>query len=299
MLRESIKTFFSTARSLFADKSSLAILAGMYALLLATLYGFIAIREATVVQVLLTLLFIALAPLLFFLLQSAIITHAKTGRIDWAAVLRASTKLALVTIPVILVGIGVMWLLNKWQVRYQAPFFSAPPPGRPPVPGIPTPRAVPPVYWPAVLFAWSRFLIFAVLLPLALIQFWISAAGRDLRALFRGGLRASLTRFGQTLAPAFAPGSLIIYVLGLLLFAVIPYALLFARIPTKSAWADIAIFSLRLVLVFAFILFGWLITLRAFTKSAGDTEEVTAPPVALEPTPTPATAVDQPEMSAV
>lgn len=297
MLKESIKSFFRAAKSLFADKGSLAIFAGMYALLLATLYGFIAIREATFLQVLLTLLFIALAPVLFFMLQSAIITHARAARINWSIVLRASTKLALVTIPVILVGVGLMWLLNKWQVRYQAPFFSAPP--RAPIPGMLPPRFVPPVYWPTVLFAWARVLIFAVLLPLALIQFWIAVANRDLRTLFQGGFRASMTRFGQTLARAFAPGSLIIYVLGLVLFAVIPYALLFARVPTKSAWSDIAIFSVRLALVFIFILFGWVITLRAFTKNAGDSEESLVPPVESEPTPVPATAVDQPEMSAV
>lgn len=299
MLKQSLQSFFQAARSLFRDKKSLAIFAGMYAMLLGVLYGFIAIREATVVQVLLTLLFIALAPVLFFLFQAAIITHAKTGSINWPAVLRSSTKLALVTIPVILAGVGLMWLLNKWQVRYPAPFFSAPAPGQPIIPGVPPPRAVPPVHWPSVLFAWLRILFFAVALPLALIQSWIAAAGKDLRAFFQGGLRASAARLGQTLARAFAPDSLMIYVPGLVLFAVVPYALLFARIPTKSAWSDVTVFSLRLALVFLFILVGWVITLRAFAMNAGDAGESLAKPAGTEPVPTPTTAVDQPEMTPV
>ncbi|HEV7395746.1 MAG TPA: hypothetical protein VGN86_04480, partial [Pyrinomonadaceae bacterium] len=79
MIKESILAFFKTIRGLFSDWSALAILMGLYALLLGALYGFIAVREATFWQVLLTLLFIALVPLLFFLLQAAILRQALTG----------------------------------------------------------------------------------------------------------------------------------------------------------------------------------------------------------------------------
>src|SRR6185436_10591505 len=101
MIKESLGNFFSSLRSLFADKGALAILAGLFALLLGAMYGFIAIRTPTVIQVLLTLLCIGLTPVLFFLMQATIIGHARTGRKDWSAALRASTELALVTIPVI------------------------------------------------------------------------------------------------------------------------------------------------------------------------------------------------------
>jgi hypothetical protein len=295
MIKQSLQHFFSSLRSLFADKGALAILAGLYALLLGTVYGFIAIREATVIQVLLTLLFIGLTPVLFFLMQATIIGHARTGRIDWSAALRASTKLALVTIPVILVGVGAMWLLNKWQGHYLAPPL---PPSPPPLPGAPhATKSVPPVYWPSVLFATARIFIFGVLLPLALIQLWIATAGQNLRAGFSGGWRSTLTRFGQLLARFFSPGSLIIYVLGVVLFALIPYALLFGKFPTKGAWTDIVLFTIRIVVVLALIFLGWVITLRAFTKIDGG--EVSASPVQDQPLASPPTTVDQPEMSTV
>jgi hypothetical protein len=278
MLKESMQSLAKTIRALFAGKASVAVFAGMYVLFLGSLYGFIAIREATIVQVLLTLLFIALAPLLFFLLQAAIINHAQTGRIDWSRVLRDSTKLALVTIPVILIGLGFMWLLNRWQRHFPAPLFH--PPTKPVNPAAGSLAPVPPIHWATILFSTARGFIFGIALPLALVHLWVEAAGRDLLAPFRGGGRAFLTKAGQFLARAFSPGSVFIYALGLLLFGVIPYVLLFVRIPAKGAWSDIVVFSVRLVLVFMFILIGWLITLSTFARRRSDPEVAIPAPIA-------------------
>jgi len=121
MYKNAMGSILKTTQELFTDRDSLAIFAGLYVLLLATLYGFIVTREATVVQILLTLLFLAAAPLIFFLLQAAIIGHARTGRIEWQKALRDSTKFALVALPVIFVGLGFMWLLNRWQRHFPAP----------------------------------------------------------------------------------------------------------------------------------------------------------------------------------
>ena len=181
MIKESMRSMWQTTRSLFSQRASLAIFAGLYVLLLAVLYGFIAIREATVWQVLLTLLFVALAPVIFFLLQAAIIDHARTGHIDWPQALRDSTKLALVAVPVILLGLGIMWLLNRWQRHFPAPYFN-------PVifdPAGNQGRAIPPLHWPTVLFASSRALIFGVFLPLVLIHLWVAVAGQSLLAFVR------------------------------------------------------------------------------------------------------------------
>lgn len=293
MIKESLQSFLRAVQALFRDKSSLAIFAGLYALLLATLYGFIAIREATLWQVLLTLLFIALAPVIFFLLQTAIIGQTQTGRIDWPAVLRKSTRLALVTIPVILIGLGFMWLLNRWQIRHPAPLFS------PPVPPPGAQRPVAPLHWPTALFASARVFVFGIALPLLLIQLWLEAAGNSLLDFFRGGVRPFLSRIGRILQNAFVPGSVVIYGLGMLIFGVIPYVLLFVHIPAKGAWTDIVIFSIRLLVVFAFIFLGWLITLRAFVKCRQDTEESLPVKVGDQPSPGQPAVSDQPEMSAV
>jgi hypothetical protein len=58
------------------------------------------------------------------------------------------------------------------------------------------------------------------------------------------------------------------YSLGLFVFAVLPYVLLFAHTPLKGARSEIAIFASRLALVFVFTLLGWVTTLSAFAKSS-------------------------------
>src|SRR5260370_10421481 len=117
-----IKSTFNTVReaiaTLLGNRSALAIFAGLYALLLARLDGFIASREATVWQVLLTLCFLVLAPAEFFITQAAIVTHARHGEIQWRQVLGDSCKLLVVTLPMIGIGWALFYLLNKWQAHY-------------------------------------------------------------------------------------------------------------------------------------------------------------------------------------
>jgi hypothetical protein len=257
MIKESISSLWQTTRILFSNRGSLAIFAGLYVLLLAALYGFIATREATVWQILLTLLFLAAAPAIFFLLQAAIVNHARANRFEWSRVLTDSTRFALLALPVILIGVGIMWLLNRTQAHFPAPIVN-------PAPLLSTPAAAP-MHWPSVLFATLRALIFGVVLPLTLIRLWVEAAGHNL--FVRTGGRAFLNRLGQLLARAFAPQSVLIYVLGLLVFGLVPYVLVFIHIPFKGAWSEMSIFTARLVLVFTIILLGWLITLSTFAKS--------------------------------
>src|SRR6266576_1191539 len=116
-----IKQFVETTEALLTSPRALAILAVLYALLLATLYGFIATRVATVWQVTLTLVFVVLIPIEFFVLQAAILQRARTQKFHWAQILRDAIKLAVVTIPIVLLGFGIAYLLNKWQEHHLAP----------------------------------------------------------------------------------------------------------------------------------------------------------------------------------
>src|SRR6266403_1904692 len=99
-----MKSFLNTTQSILTDPKALAILAVLYALLLATLYGFISTREATVWQVTTTFVFFVLVPIEFFVLQAAILQHARVQRFHWTQILRDAIKLAVVTIPIILLG---------------------------------------------------------------------------------------------------------------------------------------------------------------------------------------------------
>ena len=271
-----LRTFFHSARALFGSPRALAIFAVLYALLLASLYSFIATREATVWQVTVTLFLLVLVPLEFFVLQSAILNHAREPRFRWAQILRDAIKLAVVTIPVLLLAWALWALLNKWQLRFPAP------PAPVTFPAV-APR-VQPVHWPSLIFATVRFLLFGVLLPLAAIHLWVEVAGRNVRDAVSGGGQAVLKRIGSVFARAYAPESVFTYALGLIFFVAVPYALLFIPLRVKGNKTDFAVFIARLVLAFLFMLIGWIVTLTALTK------ETTASAVATSPKTIPDTA---------
>ncbi|HEY5073950.1 MAG TPA: hypothetical protein VII34_04585 [Pyrinomonadaceae bacterium] len=255
-----IKRFLETTKSLLTNPRALAILATLYALLLATLGAFIKIREATLLQVVVTLFFLVLIPVEFFVLQAAILQHARTERFQWAQILRDAIKIAVVSIPMVLLGFALYYLLNKWQAHYPAPEPSLALPAKAP----PAPQ---PLHWPTVLFATVRLLILGVALPLATIQLWIEVAARDVRTSLDGGAKTVLQRIGNTLAGAFAFDSVLAYGLGLIVFVLVPYAILFVPISVKGNKTDFVVFVARLVLVYLFTLIGWIVTLTTLARS--------------------------------
>src|SRR5207244_11386432 len=86
-------------------RRALAIFAGIYATRLASLCGFVAIREATWWQVLLTLCFVILAPVEFFVLQASIVDYARNGKLNWHRALSGSWTLVAVTVPIIVLAL--------------------------------------------------------------------------------------------------------------------------------------------------------------------------------------------------
>lgn len=255
-----IKRFLEITKSLLTSPRALAILAVLYAVLLATLYGFISIREATVWQVAVTYVFLVLIPIEFFVLQAAILHRATTGKFHWPQILRDAIKFAVITIPIVLLGFLVAYLLNKWQAHYPAP--------DPPliVPGARTPPPTQPLHWPSVLFATARLLLLGVALPLAAIHLWIEAAAHDVRSSFSGGARTVLSRAGNAVARAFAFDSVLTFALGLIIFVLLPYAILFLGHPPRGNKTDFVVFTARLLLVFLFTLIGWIVTLTTLAK---------------------------------
>ncbi|MDQ2921179.1 MAG: hypothetical protein M3R52_06180, partial [Acidobacteriota bacterium] len=92
---------------------------------------------------------------------------------------------------------------------------------------------------------------------LAAIHLWLATA--------QEGLGPAIKKSKTLLARAFAPQSVLIYVVGFLIFAVIPYFLLFKTIPTKHAWLEISLLVARLAIVFVLTLFGWMMTVKAIS----------------------------------
>ena len=262
MIATTFKTWLNTTRALLTNVRALAIFAALYALLLATLYFFIGTREATVWQVIFTIAGLLVIPAEFFGLQAAVLEHAEQAEFNWRGILRDALKLLVVTIPILVLGYLLWILLNKWQTHFPAP---------PKVLVFETPHGPPqrlPLHWPALWFATARCLLFGVALPLLTIHLWIEVAGYELRALFAGGAKSILTRLGHVCARAFQSDSVFTYALGLIVFVLVPYALLFVPVTIKGNKTEFAFFIFRLVLVFAFTLVGWIVTVSALARNA-------------------------------
>ena len=122
-------------------------------------------------------------------------------------------------------------------------------------------EAARPVDWKAATLSTVRYLLFGFVLPLAAIHIWLATA--------RDGLSAAIKRVGGIIGRAFSPQSVLIYVVGFIVFGVIPYFILFKSTTSSRAWLDVSLLSARLAIVFALTLLGWVITIKALSLSAG------------------------------
>src|SRR5438105_3010849 len=116
-----IKNFLGTLKALVGNPFSLTICAALYAMLLATIYFFIATREATVWQVTITFAGLVVIPAEFFVLQAAIVDQAQQVQSNWRGILSDTLKLLLATIPILILGYLLWILLNNWQTHFPVP----------------------------------------------------------------------------------------------------------------------------------------------------------------------------------
>ena len=263
-----IKIFFSAIKTTLTSLPALAVFVLIYALLLVAFFRFIWIREATVSQVFITYALMVLIPAIFFIYQAAIIGRARDRKFRWGAILIDAVKFFVATIPILLIAWLLSYLLNKWQLRFPAPALPTLPVGTAP----PSPR---PLHWPTLIFATLRFVLMGVALPLTAIHLWIAIAGGEVRTLFAGG--GFLKRIGTALGRALAFESVLIYALGLVIFFIIPYWVLFVPFTPKGNKTDFALFVLRLLLSFIFSLIGWVVTISALTRNSLETSLEPAP----------------------
>ena len=262
MIKNAFNDLGGAARSLFRGKAALALLSLLYLLALACAYLFFATGVATAGQLVISAAAAVVVPLLFFLLQS-LIAHAAVGEGATAATLmrRALSdfgKILLVSLPLIALGVLFIYLIGKLQTWLPAPDTSAAA-ARGAAAG-PDVRAGRPLYWQDVLVSTLRLLLLGFALPLAAAHLWLSTA--------RDGLKATLRRAHRVIARAFAPASVFIYALGLLVFGLMPYFVIYTRTPVKNGWAELTLFGLRLAFAFALTLWGWAITVGALARSA-------------------------------
>ncbi len=261
MLTETFRSIGAAARNVFANWRSTLVIAVVYAFLLAALYLFIVIREASLLQVGLTFALAIAAPIIFFLLQAMI--AADTDQLPLSRLLKNSLssfwKLLLVTLPLLALAILIGYLLQRAQSRFGTPVPEA-------VNDVPRRAAAArgkaaPIAWKTALLSTLRYLLLGLVLPITAIHIWLATARQGLFP----AIRKVLTLFSR----AFSPQSVLIYVVGFLVFGVLPYFLLFKTTQIKYAWLEVFLFTARMVVVFAMTLLGWMITVKALGISSG------------------------------
>ncbi|MEO7970448.1 MAG: hypothetical protein ABI698_04050 [bacterium] len=259
MLTETFSSIVTAVRKVFANWRALLLVAIVYVALLVALYFFVAVREASVAQVVLTFALAVLAPILFFVLQAMIANGFSAEPVTAGLVAKRSLtgfwKFIVITLPLIALAVLVVYLLAK----YQSHLASVPDSATQLRPMAASSRshetARAPINWKGAALSTVRYLALGLVLPLAAIHLWLATA--------RDGLVTAIKRIGQLLARAFAPQSVLIYVVGFLIFAVVPYFLLFRTTPNKHAWLELVLLSIRVAAVFALTLLGWVITVKA------------------------------------
>ncbi|HEX3282318.1 MAG TPA: hypothetical protein VHR36_13870 [Pyrinomonadaceae bacterium] len=268
MLTETFSSLTTAVRRVFANWRALLLVAFVYVLLLVALYFFVAVREASVAQVVLTFALALLAPILFFMLQAMIANAVSAEPVNAGQVAKRSLagfwKFIVITLPLIALAVLVVYLLAK----YQSHLSSVPDSATQLHPMAASSRthetARAPINWKGAALSTIRYLALGLVLPLAAIHLWLATA--------REGLLAALKRMGQLLARAFSPQSVLIYIIGFLIFAVVPYFLLFRTTPNKHAWLELVLLGVRVFVVFALTLLGWVVTVKAIalltTKSS-------------------------------
>ena len=264
MLTETFQSIASAARNVSRNWQPMLLIAAVYACLLVVLYFFVSVREASLAQVVLTFGLATAAPLLFFLLQAMIAGAAasETEKLTSGALVRKALssfwKLLLITLPLIALAVLLAYLLGKAQARFGTTLNN-------PAPELPrrmanaanAREAARPIDWRAAILSTLRYLAFGLVLPLMAIHLWLATS--------KEGLGPAIKKLKTLLARAFAPQSVLTYVVGFLIFAVIPYFLLFKTIPTKHAWLEISLLVARLAIVFTLTLLGWVMTVKAIS----------------------------------
>ena len=267
MFSTAAKAIFNATRGLFRNWPALALIAAVYAALLITIYFFVSTREATVAQLVITLLLAVAAPILFFMLQAVGASYTvEAGTSFLLKSARSFWKLFIISLPVIALAILALYLLSKVQAHLAISSTAAPSQLT-----SQTQVASPSIRWGLTALTAVRYLLLGVAVPLLLIQFWITVSNQGLGWLVTW--RSLAARLREVAIKAFAPESFLIYAAGFLVFAVIPYVAIFKTIPSKLAWVEVTWLALRLLVSAAFVLLGWITTVGALSISASKLAE--------------------------
>lgn len=276
MIKDSLKALGNSARDALRGWRGLLLLNVLYLVMLACVYYFFAVGVATAGQLVVSALTALAAPLLFFVLQSAVVNFVQPdvtfGALIWRT-LRDLLKVLLLALPLIALAVGVIYALGWVQAHLpkieEAPHVALAAHAEPPSP----------FHWQDGLISSLWLVLLGIFIPLVTVHLWLSTA--------RDGLLPTLKRIHRVIARAFSGQSLLIYTVGLFVFGLMPYFVLYTRTSVTNGWAELTLFGLRLALAFVLSLWGWTITLGALarTTTPADASAVEVPTAEEAPAP--------------
>jgi hypothetical protein len=254
LMKSVLEAFGKASSRFFRNWRALITFIALDAALILALYEFFATREATVLQVIVTFLLPVVAVVLFFILQAMGVQYMQDDR-NTRTLMKTSLKefwkLMVVSVPFICLAWLAVYLLGKIHVDAVAAART--------VTATHSGSSIQsqPIQWEALALSTLQFLLLYVVIPVAAVNLWIASA--------RDGLGRALKGIGRALAKAFKPGSVVIYVAGMLVFGVIPYLLVSMTTHSKNAWVEFGLLVSRLAVAALLSLFGLIITLGALT----------------------------------
>ncbi len=247
MIKDVFEAIRAAARKIFTNWGALVISFLLYAALLAALSFAVTTPEATKWNVMLGYIILPLLALvLFFTLQAIGLSYVRIGvgpGYLFKRALKDCWKLLLVSLPLILIGWLIVFLGGKVESRLLEQIYSA---------------AQPSGRWKLIALQWAQVLLLYFVLPLVAIHLWISTV--------REGIGAAIKSIGRSIARAFAPRSMLIYVLVVAVFGAIAYILLFTKTPVAGGWAELWLFGARLAAALVLVFLGWLLTLGSLAE---------------------------------
>ncbi len=255
MIRNIINAITTATRALFGNWNTAAIFVLLYAAFVFAVYLFFTTPEARLWQVALTILLLLVIPILFFVLQTMGVEYVNDERKFSELLARAGRefwKPLLLSLPVLAVTWLVIWGLNKLDYSLTTGIREA-------ANAAGTDAAYKAGEERIKTLALTMTVVSALLLyflvPLFSIHLWIAAV--------RDGIRHTLKGILRVLVRAFAPRSVLTYLLGFVVFGVLPYYIITMRTPIKSPWLDLTVLGGRIALALLVALIGWVVTVGA------------------------------------
>ena len=252
MLRNILNALTSAVRTLFGNWQTVAAFVVLYAAFIFALYLFFTTSEANIWKIALSILLTIVLLILFFTLQVMGVNYSaqeyKLSTLLTQSV-REFWKLLVLTLPLIILAGLVIWSVNKLGtsvttgIREAAMSAGAEAKIKAGEERIKTLELITTIV--------TALLIYFIV-PLFSIHLWITT--------LHDGIRQTLKSFGRIILRAFAPRSVLTYLLGFLMFGVIPYFIITTQAPLKNLWLNLSVLGLRITLALLIGLLGWVVT---------------------------------------